>query len=204
MLKKSTKPAKGFIGIDEVGRGPLAGPVTVGAVYISDPKAALSEYFGNTIRDSKKLSICNRINIYLTIRKNKKNKSIIYAVSSRDAKYVDKHGITKAIHSCMLECLRKLEKKGVPVFATPIRLDGGLRIQDSSLQQEAFIKGDEKYVEIALASIVAKVTRDTYMKKLAKDYPAYGFETNVGYGTKIHKEAIKKHGITKYHRLTYL
>ena len=87
------------IGIDEVGRGPLAGPVTVCAVYLKDSKRAKFEYFNNTIRDSKRLSLTRRNNIYLIIRKNRKLNNIEYAVSSRSVKHIDKYGINNSINA---------------------------------------------------------------------------------------------------------
>ncbi len=195
---------KGVIGIDEVGRGPLAGPVTVCALYLADPIQAKVDYFQNSIRDSKKLTINRRINIFQTIRKNKKNTSIVFAVSSRPAVHVDKHGINKSIHACIISCLKKLEKQGISINSIQINLDGGLKIQREDLKQASYVKGDENYVEIALASVMAKVSRDNYMKRLSKSHKEYGFENNVGYGTLEHRNAIKANGITKYHRISYL
>lgn len=192
------------IGIDEVGRGPLAGPVTVCAVHLKDSKTAKAEYFDNTIRDSKKLSLALRNNIYLIIRKNRKINNIDYAVSSRGVKHIDKHGINNSIHACIISCLKKLEKKGIQINQTKINLDGGLKIKLDNLKQTAHIKGDESYTEIALASIIAKISRDKYMQKLAKTCKGYDFENNVGYGTKKHINAIKKIGPTKHHRISYL
>ena len=192
------------IGIDEVGRGPLAGPVTVCAVYLKDSISAKREYFDGSIRDSKKLSLAIRNNIYLIIRKNRKINNIDYGVSSRSAEHVDKYGINNSIHSCIISCLNKLKEKGVDINHVKINLDGGLKIKIDNLDQSTHIKGDENYVEIALASIIAKITRDKYMKKLANTCKGYGFENNVGYGTKNHIIAIKKLGITKYHRMSYL
>lgn len=195
----------GVIGIDEVGRGPLAGPVTVCAVYIEDEKRVKKHIFSDTIRDSKKLSKANRCNIYRTIR-DKRNLDIRieYAVSSRSAAYIDAHGISRAVRQCLLSCIRTLIKKSVPVESVQIRLDAGLVIPLEKLNQESFIKGDERFTEIAIASILAKVTRDLHMKKLAKQHIEYGWNRNAGYGTKEHCKAIKVSGITKYHRRSYL
>lgn len=201
---KPKKGNMGVIGIDEVGRGPLAGPVTVCALYIKDEKETKRLFFENTIRDSKKLSIHRRINIFNTIRKNRKNNYIQYAVSSRSAQHVDKHGINNSIHACILSCLSKLKALGIEVEHLQINLDGGLTIRNPLLKQQSHIKGDENYTEIALASVMAKVTRDSYMKRVSKLFPHYSFENNVGYGTKDHIKAIKKYGITKHHRISYL
>ncbi len=194
----------GIIGIDEVGRGPLAGPVTVCAVYLKHEISAKKLYFDNSIRDSKKLTLARRNNIYLIIRKNRKLNNIDYVVSNRSAKHVDKHGINNSIHSCIISCLAKLDKKGIKINDVKINLDGGLKIKIDNLDQSTHVRGDESHVEIALASIIAKIFRDKYMKKVAKECEGYDFENNVGYGTKKHIIAIKKIGTTKYHRISYL
>lgn len=211
MLKQSPKNkkvvniSKGTIGIDEVGRGPLAGPITVCAFYLEDEKAALKDLFQNIIRDSKKLNKHNRYNIYKTIRKKRYNKiKMEYAIASRSARYIDTYGISRATSSCIGSCLRKLEKKGIAISNVKIRLDAGLVVPLEDLQQESFIKGDERFVEIALASIMAKVTRDRYMNSLSKVHTEYGWDQNVGYGTKQHREAIKNRGITDFHRKSFL
>ncbi len=196
---------KGVIGFDEVGRGPLAGPVTLCAFYLEDDKEALKEIFGNTIMDSKKLNKSNRLKIYQIIKKNRLIKTRIeYAISSRSAQYIDRHGISHAIRQCLLSCMRTLSKKDIEIDKLTIRLDAGLTIPLKNLKQESFVKGDERFVEIALASIMAKVSRDMYMERLTKEHNEYGWESNAGYGTKDHREAIKHTGITKYHRRTYL
>lgn len=200
----SSHNMKEIIGIDEVGRGPLAGPVAVCAVYLKDKTYAKQEYFNNSIRDSKKLTLARRNNIYLIIRKNRKLNNIDFVVSKRSAKHIDKNGINNSIHSCIISCLSKLEKKGIRINQVKINLDGGLKIKMNNLDQSTYIKGDENYTEIALASIIAKISRDKYMKKLAKECQEYDFENNVGYGTKKHIIAIKKMGITKHHRISYL
>ncbi len=203
--QQTKRVCRGVIGIDEVGRGPLAGPVTLCACYLEDEKTILKEIFANTIRDSKKLTKQLRNNIYQTIsNKRYLHTKIKYAVSSRTAAYIDKHGISKAMRQCLLSCVRSLESQGVAVKNVSIQLDAGLTIPLEGLKQKSFVKGDEKFVEIALASIIAKVTRDTYMEKLAKKFPQYAWEKNVGYATKEHRESLKKLGPTKYHRLSYL
>lgn len=196
----------GVIGIDEVGRGPLAGPITVCAVYISNEKEVKSTFFNNSIRDSKKLTKSSRYNIYKTIRKNKKNNKhiIIYSTASRSARYIDKHGISNATHACLKECLKNLLKNGIDLICVPVNLDAGLYIKDFKGKQASHVKGDEKYTEIALASIVAKVVRDAYMTRLSKTNPAYLWEHNAGYGTMKHRKAILEFGVTKYHRLSFL
>ncbi|MFA5132028.1 MAG: ribonuclease HII [Candidatus Paceibacterota bacterium] len=195
----------GVIGIDEVGRGPLAGPVTVSALYLKTPLKAKKEFFYNSIRDSKKINKGLRNSIFLTIRKNRKIYSDIkYAVCSRSAKYIDVYGITKATQECIDWCVNDLKRQGVPIESCMIRTDAGIRVNNVSLRQKSYIKGDERFTEIALASIVAKETRDRYMRALSKSNSEYAWDKNVGYGTKDHRNAIGKHGITKYHRISYL
>lgn len=202
---QKNRATKGVIGVDEVGRGPLAGPVTLCAVYIEDTKIIKRDMFDNLIRDSKKLSKIKRNKIYLSIRKNQELKTkVVYAISSRSAKHIDIHGISKSIKACLLSCVKELIKQGVPVYDLKINLDAGLKIPLESLKQKSFIKGDENYTEIALASILAKESRDMYMQKLSKIHTEYLWEKNAGYGTLIHRQAIVKHGATKYHRKSYL
>lgn len=203
--KKTATRSVGVIGIDEVGRGPLAGPVTVCAVYLERKDRVIKDIFRGTISDSKKINKTLRFNIYQTIRQNRYSKStIIYALSSRSAAYIDRYGISKATASCVRSCITGLHKQGIVVENARIYLDAGLRAPEIFDKQKSFIKGDEKFVEIALASIMAKEWRDAYMKRLSKKHSAYGWERNAGYGTKEHREAIVITGITTYHRRTYL
>lgn len=196
---------KGSIGIDEVGRGPLAGPVTVCACYVEDPKRVSSDLFTGIIRDSKKIKKSLRFNIYQTLRYKRYLKSNVqYSISSRSAAYIDRYGISKATRACVTSCVRKLAKRGIEIHKIPIRLDAGLYIEGIPVSQESFIKGDERFVEIALASILAKEYRDSYMKRLSISHTKYGWEDNAGYGTKQHRQGIEKHGITLHHRKSYL
>lgn len=195
----------GVIGIDEVGRGPLAGPVTVCAVFVKDVDRLKKEVFLNTIRDSKKLSKTSRGNIYQTIRyKRYLDTEFVYELSSRSAAYIDRHGISRALRSCTLSCVRGLSRKGIDISKIQINLDAGLMVPMENLKQSSYVKGDERFAEIALASIIAKVMRDKHMERLAKTHKEYDWENNAGYGTLAHRKAIEKYGITKYHRTTYL
>ena len=138
--------------------------------------------------------------------KNKKNNKdiIIYAIASKSAKYIDVHGISAAAHACVKECLKNLSKNGVNITTVSVNLDAGLYIRDFKGKQSSHVKGDEKYTEIALASIIAKVTRDSYMTRLSRANPGYFWEDNAGYGTLKHRKAIVELGITKYHRISFL
>lgn len=210
LLKKNRgrKPQGGVIGLDEVGRGPLAGPVTVCAFYIGDKKlykALKDTIFGDTIKDSKKLTKSLRNKIYLTIRDYRDlEESILFATSSRSAAFIDAYGINNATRACTMSCMRSLAKQGVDIYSATINLDAGLVLPIENPTQKSHIKGDEHFLEIALASIVAKVTRDRFMEKLARTHPEYAWEMNVGYGTKHHRKAIKTKGVTNYHRMSYL
>ncbi len=189
------------VGVDEVGRGPIAGPVAVASFFMKDIRA-LSAYIrkGNTLRDSKKLSRQRREEWYTQILEWQKEGKCNFSVVMISAKDIDAGGIAPAIRKALARSLRiALPGPGVTVL-----LDGGLKAPAEYLQQKTIIKGDEKEKEIALASIVAKVTRDRYMVRMSKKYPQYGFERHVGYGTKAHYLAIKTHGLTPLHRKSFL
>lgn len=187
---------KCLVGIDEVGRGPLAGPVAVCA--FSMPVNFDDSVFGK-LRDSKKLSAKKREQIFEQLEKIKKEGSVNYSVCYASANEIDNIGISICIKKSLEDALRNIR-------ANPeecrILLDGGL-YAPKEFEQETIIKGDEKERVIALASIVAKVSRDRMMTDLAKDYSEYGFEKHKGYGTKAHLEAIKKHGMCIEHRRTF-
>jgi ribonuclease HII len=190
------------IGIDEVGRGPVAGPVTVCAVLMT--KNAYKDFKESKIceklRDSKKLSEKRREEWFDRIQEWQKEGMLDFAFFNLGAEGIDKFGIVSAIQKCLNKCLEKLD---TPLDAK-IMLDGGLQAPDKFIDQEAFIKGDANHPIIALASIVAKVNRDNYMKEKASEYPEYGLETHKGYGTKKHMEAIEKYGLSNLHRKSFL
>lgn len=199
------KKTKFIIGIDEVGRGPIAGPVTVCA-FISSSTFKVKNIFPNQIiRDSKKIKKPIRNSINQTIRYLRKLKinKIDWVIASRSAKYIDIHGIVRSIDMCIESCISTLKKRKYDIHKAQILLDGGLYLKNGIYNQETIIKGDEKIGHIAIASILAKVSRDNYMEKLSKKYISYGWDTNMGYGSALHMKSMKKNGITKYHRLTY-
>ena len=197
---------KYIIGIDEVGRGPLAGPVTVTALAV--PANYKLQKPNSKLRDSKKLSAKQRELWFDYIKKNKK---LFYAISSVSPRTIDKINISKAANLAATRALRRLlMKHRLPRNKIKIFLDGGLKIKQplstflsTFYNPHTIIKGDEKIPAIALASIVAKVTRDRKMRKLHKKYPKYGFNKHKGYGTKKHIKAIKKHDLTDIHRKTF-
>ncbi len=187
-----------IIGIDEVGRGPLAGPVTVGAVLISR-NLKLPNF---KLRDSKKLSQKKREEWFRYI---KSNPEIYFATASVSAKIIDKIGIKKATARALSRALSQaLLSSHSRIEGIEIMLDGLLYAPKKYINQKTIIKGDEKIPAISLASIAAKVTRDKKMVKLSKKYIGYGFEFHKGYGTKKHYEMIDKYGISKIHRKSYL
>ncbi|MEK7650444.1 MAG: ribonuclease HII [Patescibacteria group bacterium] len=200
-----------LVGVDEAGRGPLAGPVAVGIVCL--PAIALAEaglgageeilaIFGEKgVRDSKKLSEKKREEIFDRIQELKKEEKLDFVVTLVSNKVIDEKGISVAIKSGISECLKKLNLKPESCL---IKLDGGLKASGNYLNQETIIRGDEQEPVIALASICAKVVRDKWMGELARKYPNYALEKHKGYGTKSHYEALKKSGISPIHRKSFL
>lgn len=186
-----------IIGIDEAGRGPLAGPVSVGICIA--PHDFDFTIFKN-LKDSKKLSEKRRVEILAQMKELQNTKTINFSVALVSNKMIDDKGIAFAITSAIKALLNKIN---IEPHKVKILLDGGLRAPDEYIYQETIIKGDEKEPVISLASIAAKVTRDLHMIKLANDYPEYGFEIHKGYGTAKHREAIKKHGQSIVHRRTF-
>ena len=210
-----TNRMKYIVGIDEVGRGPLAGPVAVCAFMITEKGAERflqQKSLGKLpLRDSKKLSKSQREIWFTEIKKLQKALKCNFVVSMVSAQKIDKIGIAPAIRFALAQSLKKLENNSVyRVFrhgekhGTHIFLDGGLKAPIEYKNQQTIIKGDEKIPVISLASICAKVMRDNHMQKMAKKYPAYGFENHVGYGTAAHYTAIKKQGLTEIHRRSFL
>ncbi len=189
------KVTKYIVGIDEVGRGPLAGPVAVGVVVVT--RTALRKF--RSIKESKQLSANKREEWFARIA-TAESSDLRYAVAFVSAATIDKNGIVYAIRMALA---RALKVTNVSPEECEIRLDGGLRAPAIYLQQQTIIKGDEKESVIAIASVVAKVLRDRRMRTLAKKYPDYGFARHVGYGTRAHRDAIKKYGLTAEHRKTF-
>jgi len=192
---------KTIVGIDEVGRGPIAGPVAVCAFVIFD-EAIIDEIknFAVPLFDSKQLSKRSRELWFDHLVGFQKQEKCDFCVSMVSANEIDRIGISKAIKKALAETLDILgcEKEFL------ILLDGSLYAPAMFTNQITIIKGDEKEPVISFASIIAKVTRDRYMTEQAKKFPKYGFENHVGYGTQTHYEAIKKYGLTKLHRRSFL
>jgi ribonuclease HII len=200
---------KTIVGIDEVGRGPLAGPVTVCAVACESKlytKLKRSKNLPPLGKDSKKLSSSDREKYaeYL------KYIGVPYAVINVSNKVIDRRGITWAITKATSDGFKKIEKtfshsQECENVSDSVRvlLDGGLKAPSRFKNQKTIIKGDEKEKIIAWASILAKVSRDALMCRLAKKYPRYCFELHKGYGTRKHREALTKHGLSEVHRRTF-
>lgn len=196
------KKFKHIIGIDEVGRGPLAGPVAVGAclISVSKIKNLLDEGFFKGIRDSKKLSEKKREEWLSKIKKLKAKGDLDYFVAFVGNKIIDKKGISQCIKTAIKISLKKL--KAEP-SKTMVLLDGGLKAPEEFKNQKTIIKGDEKEPIISLASIVAKVARDRKMVEYSKKFPQYGFEIHKGYGTALHCQKIRENGLSELHRKSF-
>ena len=171
-------------GVDEVGRGCLAGPVFAAAVILNN------KIIRKNIKDSKKISFKKRILISEYIKKNS-----IFAIGMASVEEINKINILNASLLSMKRALDKLKTK--PSFAY---IDGPFAPKNTKIKCKTFIKGDEKIASISAASIIAKVARDKFMIKLAKKYPKYCWNKNFGYGTRDHLIGLKKYGITKHHR----
>ena len=183
-------------GVDEVGRGPLAGPV-VAAACIFDRDVDIVG-----IDDSKKLSEKKREQFFDEI----KDKALAYGIGEASCEVIDEINILEATKLAMKRAIdeadKMLESKGRDKIQ--IVVFDAVKINDLEKEQMSVIKGDQTYFSVAAASILAKVTRDNLMKEYDKVYPEYGFASNKGYGTKAHYEGIKKVGITEIHRKSFL
>lgn len=182
------KGYKLIAGIDEVGRGPLAGPVVTAAVILKE--SAMIE----GINDSKKLSSAKREELYDIII----NEAVAYSFGVVSPEEIDEINILQATYKAMQKAIKGLNIK--PDFI----LVDAVTIPDIDINQQGIIKGDAKSISIGAASIIAKVYRDRMMTEYAKLYPEYGFEENKGYGSKYHTDAIKKYGICPIHRKSFL
>ncbi len=191
---------KYIVGVDEVGRGPLAGPVAVGVFVLNQDKLKEIKSVFKDARDSKKLTPKKREEIFKRIKNNKKNNLVRYNVRYESNKVIDKKGISFAIKSCIEKAFKNLNLKPKE---TQVFLDGGLKAPKEFIFQKTIIKGDDKVLVISLASITAKVSRDNVMVKLAKKYKKYGLDIHKGYGTENHREAIKSYGLSHVHRVTF-
>lgn len=182
-----------ILGIDEVGRGPWAGPLVAGAVVLREPVDGLA--------DSKKLSKKRRESLDVKIRENS-----WYGLGWVSAIELDRIGMTKAVQLAMLRAVKALHAMGGEY--TEIIIDGSINYftKVNGLKTDkvsAAIKADGNVASVSAASIIAKVARDNYMAELSLQYPAYGFDKHVGYGTATHSAALKKYGTTLEHRKSF-
>ena len=194
---------KYVIGIDEVGRGALAGPVVVAVALIKDPKAICARCGLGKLKDSKKLSPKRRVAwcVYF-----KDHPAIEFSVARVYPRRIEKINIARAANLAALRAYDKVTRNsGSHIKNARVYLDGGLFLGNGRQPKNAktVVKGDEKIPAVAAASIIAKVARDRFMVRLAKKYPAYGFDVHKGYGTKAHYRALKKHGLCNAHRKTF-
>lgn len=177
-----------IVGVDEAGRGPLAGPVVAAACILS------RAYINNDINDSKQLSEKKREELFDVILEN----AVAYGVGIVSAEEIDKLNIYEATKKAMKEAIANLK------HSYDLILTDAMPLKGFDVEVVPIIKGDAKALPIAAASIIAKVTRDRMMKELGEKYPDYGFEIHKGYGTKKHMDALKKYGAIKgVHRYTY-
>ena len=175
---------KKIAGVDEVGRGCLAGPVFSAAVILNN------NINTKGIKDSKKISFKNRILLSKYIKKNS-----TFAIAFASVEEINKLNILNASLLSMKRALNKLKQKPSMIY-----IDGIFAPKNLKIKYKTFIKGDEKIISIAAASIVAKATRDQFMIKLGRNFPKYRWNKNFGYGTREHLRSLKKYGITEHHR----
>ena len=178
-----------LVGVDEVGRGPLAGPVVACAVVLPTQCELLG------VKDSKKLTEEKRESLYEDIM----TKALYVGIGVVEAEEIDHINILQATFKAMRMALEK-----IPAPYDKVLVDGDKTIPNVNVKQHAIIQGDNKSASIAAASIVAKVTRDRMMKEYARVYPGYDWENNKGYGSTKHYEGVKQQGITVLHRKTFL
>ncbi len=187
------KGIKYVVGIDEAGRGPLAGPVSAGAVVID-----ISSGISPLVRDSKKMSEKQRLEAFELVKSN----SLAWGVSMVDALAIDSLGIQEAVKLAMTEALEQVESM-LGSRADYLIVDGTNVESIDGYSMEKIKAGDLKHYSISAASILAKVTRDEYMREVSKRYPEYGFDRHVGYGTKLHMDALLRYGPCEIHRKSF-
>ncbi|MBX4215477.1 ribonuclease HII [Candidatus Parcubacteria bacterium] len=190
------KQRETLVGIDEVGRGPLAGPVAVCALILRERKRRILR----GIKDSKQLDEAGREAWYKKLRGYEKEGLLSFKVAFVSERTIDGKGIPHSLLRAVGSCLRRLKVSK----RAKVLLDGSLYAPDIYLRQRTVIRGDERHAVIAAASICAKVRRDRRMKSFGKKYPAYLFESHKGYGTKAHYLALRKHGPCEIHRHSFL
>lgn len=189
---------KYIIGVDEAGRGPLAGPIAVGVLLI---KSNGRQNIFRGIKNSKHLSEKQREKWFEKFNEEKKRGKLSFAISMVSSEVIDEVGIVRATRMAVRRSMRRLN---VNPKECKVLLDGSLYAPKTYPHQKTYIKGDERIKIIAAASIIAKVKRDRKMKIFAKKYPGYKFEKHKGYGTKKHYKSLKKRGLSQVHRKTFI
>jgi ribonuclease HII len=201
-----------IVGIDEVGRGALAGPVTVAVAMLAlDDRGRIAYVPFRALKDSKKLTARQR---EFWAKELRRNANVRFAVARVYPRGIERTNISAAANRAAQSAFSRLFKKYKFPSRVSVFLDGGLYLGSKDRQQalvaakiidaQTVIKADEKIPAVAAASIIAKVSRDAYMRRLIKRYPYYGFAIHKGYGTALHRRAIKKYGPCDVHRLTFL
>lgn len=185
-----------IIGVDEAGRGPLAGPVHAGAFWL-DLGRPLSEQLAE-LNDSKALKESAREELFERIQSSE----YLFALGVSDARRIDEINILAATFEAMTQAVEKLIASA-GCAPDLILIDGNMILPDCDHPQQAIIKGDAKSLAIAAASILAKVSRDRFMRQAHERWPQYGFDTNKGYGTPAHRRALKERGPCALHRLSF-
>lgn len=195
-IEKSLNIQGPIFGLDEAGRGPWCGPVVAACAYW--PNYQIPMYLAEQIDDSKKLTPKKREKLYGEILKT----SCVYGIGFASADEIDELNILNATFLAMQRALEQAYKNTTlqPAYAL---IDGNRTPKNWSVPTQSVIKGDHLSLSIATASILAKVTRDNFMKELSAHFPQYGWDKNMGYGTQEHIEAIRRYGITPYHRRSY-
>lgn len=202
------KSYSAIIGVDEVGRGALFGPVTVGATLVTRDKweSLQSEPWFAAVADSKLLSPKKREELRPLIAA-----ALPHAVSHTAVRYIDTHNISRAVERGIYKTVQRLlAATGLKADAVRVLFDGKfiprypqLNMAKAMPRLDAEIKADEKYFPVSAASILAKVSRDAMIARAALRFPEYGLEKHAGYGTAAHREAIRRHGRTRFHRISF-
>lgn len=189
------------IGVDEAGRGPLAGPVVASAVFLKDSSKITEESLKLILEidDSKKISEPKREKLFNIIKEN-----FFIGIGIVDNHEIDRINILNATFLAMRRALKQLQELSIEIDKKLVLVDGNHKIREYSGNQQAVIKGDSKSLSIAAASIIAKVTRDKIMEEMDKRYPNYEFSKHKGYGTKKHRELILELGPCEIHRVSFL
>lgn len=199
MKSKRNASIKYVIGIDEVGRGPLAGPVTICAFAILESELHLLKDIG--AKDSKVLSEQKRDVVAKKLKQLCRDGRCTFQIASTSSHVIDRKGLTKAISIAIASALKRLN---IHPEHADIYLDGGLKAPRSFFRQHTIIHGDGLVPVISCASVLAKVHRDRLMDQYDLKFPEYGFLNHKGYGTPEHYKSIRKHGMTPIHRRLFL